>query len=49
MDVTVLSIIIKEELQPKPKLSMFCALSQKDQHFLKNITIILEQIVCEWH
>ena len=27
--------LFKEELHPKPKLSMFCALSQNDQHFLE--------------
>ena len=38
----------KEELHPKPKLSMFCLLSQNYQHFfLKNDMLTLKQIVWE--
>ena len=33
------------ELHLKPKLSMFCKLSQNYQHFLKNNINILKQIV----
>ena len=37
--------ILMEELHPKPKLSMFCVLSQNHQHYLKSNTSILKQIV----
>ena len=40
--------LIKEELHPKPKLSMFCALSQNYQHFFfENWYKFLKQFVWE--
>ena len=39
--------ILKGKLHTKPKLSMFCALSQNYQHFFFENMIIWKQIVLE--